>query len=71
MTSFKLMTQKVVKDGTSQFQNFHVNAHKFDELFLYSLSVAFLSGGRAANSASRFTRQRFLTVGLDEGSSRL
>jgi hypothetical protein len=27
------MTKKIVKDGGSQFQNFHVNFHKFHTLF--------------------------------------
>jgi hypothetical protein len=30
--------QKFVKDGTSQFQNFHVNFHKFHSLFCIRLS---------------------------------
>jgi hypothetical protein len=29
----KSVDQKSVKDGTSQFQNFHVNFHKFHALF--------------------------------------
>jgi hypothetical protein len=39
---------------------------------LYSLSVAFVGGGRAADRApARFARQSVLTGGLGEGSSRL
>jgi hypothetical protein len=30
--------QKFVKDGTSQFQNFHVNFHKFHAQFCMRLS---------------------------------
>jgi hypothetical protein len=34
----KMLTKKFVKDGTSQFQNFHVNFHKFYALFFMRLS---------------------------------
>jgi hypothetical protein len=35
---FKLLTKKFVKYGTAQFQNFHVNFHKFHALFPMRLS---------------------------------
>jgi hypothetical protein len=43
MTLFKVLTKKFVKDGTSQFQNFCVNFHKFHALFSMRLSQARLS----------------------------
>jgi hypothetical protein len=35
---FKVLTKKYVKDGASQFQNFHVNFQKFHALFSMILS---------------------------------
>jgi hypothetical protein len=34
----KSADQNIAKDGTSQFQNFHVNCHKFHALFSMRLS---------------------------------
>jgi hypothetical protein len=36
---FKVLTKKFVKGGASQFQNFHVNFHKFYALFCTRLSL--------------------------------
>jgi hypothetical protein len=33
-----MLTKKFVKDGASQFQNYHVNFHKFQALFSMKLS---------------------------------
>jgi hypothetical protein len=33
MILFKVLNKKFVKDGASQFQNFHVNSHKFHAIF--------------------------------------
>jgi hypothetical protein len=38
MVLFKVLTKKFVKDGTSQFQKFLVNFHKFRALFCMRLS---------------------------------
>jgi hypothetical protein len=38
MILFKVFTKKFVKDGASQFLNFHVNYHKFHALFSTRLS---------------------------------
>jgi hypothetical protein len=38
MILFKVLPKKSVKDGTSQFQNFHVNLQKFDALLSKRLS---------------------------------
>jgi hypothetical protein len=35
---FKVLTNKCVKDDTSQFQNFHVNFHKYHTFFSMRLS---------------------------------
>jgi hypothetical protein len=35
---FKVLTKKFVKDGASQFQNFHVNIHMFHSLFSARIS---------------------------------
>jgi hypothetical protein len=43
MILFIVLTKKFVKDGTSQFQNFHVNFQKFHTLFCMRLSQARLS----------------------------
>jgi hypothetical protein len=40
MNLFTVLTKKFVKDGTSQFQNFHVNFHKFHALLSVKLSQA-------------------------------
>jgi hypothetical protein len=34
----KVLTKKFMKDGASQFQNFHVNFHKFNAPFSTRLS---------------------------------
>jgi hypothetical protein len=39
----QMLTKKFAKDGASQFQNFHVNFHKFRSLFSTRLSQARLS----------------------------
>jgi hypothetical protein len=38
MILFKVLTKKYVKDGASQFTNFHVNFHKFQALSYTRLS---------------------------------
>jgi hypothetical protein len=38
MLLFKVLTKKIVKNGGSQFQNFHVNFQKFHALFITRLS---------------------------------
>jgi hypothetical protein len=38
MILFKVLLQKIVKGGVSQFQNFCVNLHKFHALFTMRLS---------------------------------
>jgi hypothetical protein len=37
LSFFKVLTKKFVEDGASQFQNFHVNFHKFHALFFARL----------------------------------
>jgi hypothetical protein len=37
MIVFKVFTKKYVKYGASQFQNFHVNLHKFHTTLLYEI----------------------------------
>jgi hypothetical protein len=39
MILFKVLTQKFVKDGTSQFQNFHMSLYKFHALFSEIITV--------------------------------
>jgi hypothetical protein len=38
MISFKVLTKKFMKDGSSQLQNFRVNFHKYHALFSTRLS---------------------------------
>jgi hypothetical protein len=55
---FKVMTKKFVNDSSSQFQNFHVNFHKFHKIITVSLGYhmfwrAMLAGAYAAGRATQ------------------
>jgi hypothetical protein len=62
MNLFKVLTKKFVKDGTSQFQKFHVTFHKFHTLFSMRLSVRLgyhMTGSKNAHGCAQNTKNGF------------
>jgi hypothetical protein len=64
---FKVLTKNIVKDGTSQFQNFRANIHKFHSLFMrlsqlgYAIT-SFVQDGFRKCSRVRTKRRKWLQL---------